>query len=94
MQALAIQHLSDDDLAAVHDVVEQGKQPAQYTERESEAVKTLTNAFELEVRKAGYVTVREFMWRPPANHDARASLSRRQCISKLRSPSLRRLRRS
>jgi hypothetical protein len=60
MQRLAFQHLSADDFDAVHDIVEQGKQPAQYTERESEAVKALTSAFELEVRKAGYATIREF----------------------------------
>jgi hypothetical protein len=63
MQSLALQHLSDDDLAAVQDIVEQGKQPAQYTARESEAVKALTSAFELEVQKAGYASVREFQRR-------------------------------
>jgi hypothetical protein len=60
MQSLALQHLSDDDLAAVQDIVEQGKQPAQYTARESEAVKAFASAFGLEVHKAGYATVREF----------------------------------
>jgi len=60
MQDLALQHLSGEELGALREIVEQGKQPGQYTERQSEAVKTLTNAFEQEVRKAGYATIRKF----------------------------------
>jgi hypothetical protein len=60
MRSLAIQHLSLEDLDALEDIVEHGRQANQWTEREAETVKTLTNAFELEVRKAGYATVREF----------------------------------
>jgi hypothetical protein len=43
----------------MYDIVEQGKRPGQYTERESEVVKAVTT-FELEVQKAGYATIREF----------------------------------
>lgn len=60
MQRLAFQHLSDDDFGAVYGIVAQGKQPAQYTERESGAVKALGSAFELEIQKAGYATIRAF----------------------------------
>jgi hypothetical protein len=60
MQELALQHLSGEELGALRDIVEQRKQPGQYTERESEAVKAITRAFEQEVQKAGYATVREF----------------------------------
>jgi hypothetical protein len=66
MTSLALQHLSEDDLAAVQDIVEHGKQRAQYTERESEAVKTLGSAFELEVQKAGYATVVRSSGRAPS----------------------------
>jgi hypothetical protein len=62
MQGLALQHLSREGLIALRGIVAQGKQPGQYTERESEVVKVLTTAFEEEVRKAGYATVREFNW--------------------------------
>lgn len=60
VQRLASQHLSDDDFNAVYDIVAQGKQPAQYTERESRAVKARGSAFELEIQRAGYATIREF----------------------------------
>jgi hypothetical protein len=62
MQRLALRHLSREDLLALRGIVEQGKQPQQYTDRESETVKVLTRAFETEVRKAGYATAREFNW--------------------------------
>jgi hypothetical protein len=62
MKSLAIQHLSLEDLLALRGIVAQGKQPGQYSERESEVVKALTSAFEQEVQKAGYATVREFNW--------------------------------
>jgi len=60
MQHLALQHLAGEELGALREIIEQGKQPGQYTERESEAVKAVTSAFELEIQKAGYATVREF----------------------------------
>jgi hypothetical protein len=59
-QALALQHPLGEELGALREINEQGKQPEQSTERESEAVKVITSAFEQEVQKAGYATVREF----------------------------------
>jgi hypothetical protein len=63
MLHLARQRLSREDLLAIRGIVlrgAQGHQLAPYTERESEAMKALTNAFQQEVQKAGYATVRQF----------------------------------
>ena len=63
MMDLAWQRLSREDLLAVRGIAlrgAQGHQLAPYTERESEALKALTSAFEQEVQKAGYATIREF----------------------------------
>ena len=45
---------------ALEDIVDQGMQANQWTEREAGVVKAFTTAFEQEVRKAGYATIREF----------------------------------
>jgi hypothetical protein len=60
VKSLALEHLSSEDLDALKDILEQGEQANQRTQREAGAVKTLTTAFEQEVQKAGYATVREF----------------------------------
>jgi hypothetical protein len=60
MQDLALQHLSGEQLDALRETIEHGKQSGQYPERESNAMKAITSAFEQEVQKAGYATVREF----------------------------------
>jgi hypothetical protein len=65
MLDLSLHHLSRENLTAMRGIVlrgAQGHQLAPYTERESEAMKALNRAFELEVQKAGYATVREFQW--------------------------------
>jgi hypothetical protein len=59
MQDLALHYLSGRELGALREIIEQRKQPGQYTERESEAVEAVTSAFEQEVQKAGNATVRE-----------------------------------
>jgi vacuolar-type H+-ATPase subunit H len=58
MKSLALEHLSSEDLDALEDILEQGTQANQWTEREAGAVKAFTT-FEQEVRKAGYATVGE-----------------------------------
>ena len=60
VKSLALEHLSSEDLDALEDIVEQGTQANQWTEREAGAVKALTTAFEQEIQRAGYATVREF----------------------------------
>ena len=63
MTDLATQRLSLEDLLAIRGIVLRGAQGhplAPYTERESEALKAFTSAFEQEVQKAGYATIREF----------------------------------
>ena len=63
MTDLATQRLSREDLVAIRGIVLRGAQghPLEpYTERESEALKAFTSAFEQEVQKAGYATIREF----------------------------------
>jgi len=60
MKSLALEHLSSEDLDALEDILEQRAQANQWTQREAGAVKVLTTAFEQEVRKAGYATIRKF----------------------------------
>jgi hypothetical protein len=60
MQDLALQHPSGEELGALREIIEQRKQPGQYTERESEAVTAVASAFEHEVQNVGFATVREF----------------------------------
>jgi hypothetical protein len=57
---LALQSLSGEDLMALEDVTGQGKRGCQWTEREAEAAKALTGAFEQEVQRAGYRSAAEF----------------------------------
>jgi len=61
MQSLALERLSDEDLGALEDILEQGKQERQWNERESKAVKALRSAFEQAARQAGYAD-----WQLPA----------------------------
>jgi hypothetical protein len=60
MKRLALQNLSTEDLDALEDVIGQGKRECQWTEREAEAAKSLTCAFEQEVQRAGYRSTAEF----------------------------------
>ena len=60
MKSLALEHLLSADLDALEDIVGQGAQANQWTQREAGAVKALTAAFEQEVQKAGYATIRKF----------------------------------
>ena len=57
---LALQGLSEEDLIALEDVTGQVKRECQWTEREAEAAKALTGAFEQEVQRAGYRSMTEF----------------------------------
>jgi hypothetical protein len=57
---LALQSLSEEDLISLEDVTGQGKRECQWTEREAEAAKALTCAFEQEVQRAGYRSTAEF----------------------------------
>jgi hypothetical protein len=52
VKSLALEHLSSEDLDALEDILEQGTQAHQWTEREAGAVKALTTAFEQEARAA------------------------------------------
>jgi len=60
MKGLALQSLSTEDLMVLEDAARQGKQECEWTERESAAVKAFAGAFEQEVRRAGYGSVKEF----------------------------------
>jgi hypothetical protein len=60
VKSLALEHLSNEDLDALEDIVGQETQANQWTQREAGAVKALTTAFEQEVQKAGYATIRKF----------------------------------
>jgi hypothetical protein len=60
MKRLALQSLSTEDLLVLEDAARQGKQECEWTERESAAVKAFSCAFEQEVRRAGYGSVKEF----------------------------------
>jgi hypothetical protein len=60
MKGLALKGLSTEDLMVLEDVARQGKQECEWTERESAVVKALSCAFEQEVRRAGYRSVKEF----------------------------------
>ena len=60
MRQLALERLSDEDLEVFHGRVDYGKQADQWSEHEASAVTAYASAFEQEVRKAGYATVREF----------------------------------
>lgn len=60
MKSLAIQHLSLEDLDALEGILDHGRQANQWTDRETNAVKALTAAFEQEVQKAGYAAVGAF----------------------------------
>jgi hypothetical protein len=44
MKSLALEHLSSEDLDALEDILGQGAQANQWTQREAGAVKTLSNA--------------------------------------------------
>jgi len=59
MAQLALEQLSNDDFYVLDAVVEQGKQPSEWTERAS-AAKALSSALEQVVQKAGYRNVQEF----------------------------------
>jgi hypothetical protein len=52
MKRLALQSVSEEDLIVLIDVIKQGKQECQWTEREAAAMKALTCAFEQEVQRA------------------------------------------
>lgn len=60
MTRLALGCLSDEDLAAFQDILDQEKQPSQWTERESSAVAAYTRVFEQAVQSVGYATADEF----------------------------------
>ena len=60
MKSLALKRLSTEDLLVLIDATGQGKQECEWTERELAAVKALSCAFEQEVQRAGYGSVKEF----------------------------------
>ena len=60
MVGLALEHLSDDSLGILEEIVQQGKTEDQWDQRESRAVQELAKAFEEEIRKAGYSSVLEY----------------------------------
>ena len=60
IKSLALRSLAMEDLWVLRGVAEQGKRECEWTECESAAVKAFTDAFEQEVRRAGYGSVEEF----------------------------------
>jgi hypothetical protein len=60
MQRLALQHLSDEDLDILAEVISQGKQETEWTDAESAAIDAYNSAFEKELERAGFRSVRQF----------------------------------
>jgi hypothetical protein len=64
MESLALHSVSTEDLLVLRKMCRAGKRESERTEPESAAVKAFSDAFEQEVRRAGYRSVAEFNRHP------------------------------
>ena len=60
MQRLALQHLSDEALYILAEVIGQGKPETEWTDAESAAIGAYNSAVEAELKRAGFQSVRQF----------------------------------
>jgi hypothetical protein len=60
MQRLALQHLSDETLSILAEVIGQGKPETEWTDAESAAIGAYNRAVEAELKRAGFRSVRQF----------------------------------
>jgi hypothetical protein len=60
MQRLALQHLSDEELDILAEVIGQGKPETEWTNAELAAIDAYNCALEEELERAGFRSVRQF----------------------------------